>query len=64
VRFVIVRNKSHCCFLVCRPSSALGLEQPDDAAEAPAPELERVFDAAVPDIRRISLSALKSAGLK
>jgi hypothetical protein len=30
------------------------LEQPDDAAEAPAPELERAFDAAVPDRPSIS----------
>jgi hypothetical protein len=31
--------------LVCRPSSALGLEQPGNATDAPAPEPEKVVDA-------------------
>jgi hypothetical protein len=33
-------------FFKCRPSSALGLEQPDDAADARAPKLEKVVEGA------------------
>lgn len=36
-------------FLVCRTSSALGLEKPGDAAEAPSPESEKASDAVVLD---------------
>jgi hypothetical protein len=34
---------------VCRPSSALGLEQPGDAVDIPAPEPEKAFDATIHD---------------
>jgi hypothetical protein len=32
--------------LVCSPSSALSLEEPSDATETPAPELEKELDVA------------------
>jgi hypothetical protein len=47
-------------FLVCRLSSALGLEQPDDATEAPAPEPERAFDDVVLDIVAATIGDIQS----
>jgi hypothetical protein len=46
-------------FLVFRPPSALGLEQPGNAMESPAPEPEKTSDAAVLDAVPPTIAAIK-----
>lgn len=46
-------------FLVCRPSSSLGLEQPGDAVDALAPELEKVVDEVVVDVAPTTVATVE-----
>lgn len=46
-RFIVVGRKFDRYFVVCRKSSALGLDQPGSASTTPAPEPKKSSDAAV-----------------